>query len=290
MKKDIVLIIPCLNCEHSIGTVIKNSKEFLSKIIVIDDGSCDRSAEIAKGEGVKVVSIETNAGVGYALRLGFSLALESGYHTFITIDADGAHNPNNIPSLLETHFYGSHQLTIGNRWHEGYSPNISSAKWWANRFAARLVECVTGRVLPDVACGFRVLNRRFVEHILLQHNTAGFGFLYEMIFHLEHNSGIGYSPVEVRYNASTFLFTHRQELLQLLHVCYKWAKDAELVSKLERMIYRIDNWGSLGIRINDEDNRKITLIAYPIAERGGYIFQYQHPLFVTEHSNEFINI
>jgi len=95
-----IAVIPAYNEEAHIKNVIIGTKKYVDQIVVVDDGSRDRTYEIAKKTGVIVVHHPINMGLGYSLRTGVELALKLGADVIITIDADGQHNPRDIPKLL----------------------------------------------------------------------------------------------------------------------------------------------------------------------------------------------
>ncbi len=106
-------IIPAYNEEKSIAGIIRKTKKYVNKIIVIDDGSKDKTAKIAKGAGAEVISFKTNRGKGCALRLGFKRALKLKPKFIITLDSDGQHKPEDIPRFLEN--LEKYDMVIGSR-------------------------------------------------------------------------------------------------------------------------------------------------------------------------------
>jgi glycosyltransferase involved in cell wall biosynthesis len=102
-KENAVGIIPCFNAENNIARVVGESLAFLETVIVIDDGSTDTSAELAKSAGAQVYCHRKNLGVGAALMTGFRASEQMNAKSIIILDADGAHNPSNIPALLQVH-------------------------------------------------------------------------------------------------------------------------------------------------------------------------------------------
>lgn len=96
----ITAIIPALNEEISIGSVVLKTKKYADHVIVVDDGSTDNTAEIAKLAGADVVRHDKNKGKGEALKTGFNLARNNGTKIIVTIDADGQHDPGDIPKVV----------------------------------------------------------------------------------------------------------------------------------------------------------------------------------------------
>ena len=128
-----VAVIPCYNCEITIGWVVKQCLRYLGEVVVVDDGSVDASAKVAKHAGARVLRLHENKGVGHALQSGFEEVKNKGFGFIVTLDADGAHDPSDIPNLLQSHRRGHHALTIGNRWRNNLAPfSIPDVKWWSN--------------------------------------------------------------------------------------------------------------------------------------------------------------
>jgi len=276
-----IAIIPCLNCHSTIGLVVQETQQYIPNILVIDDGSDDDSSDVARYYGANVVRLNQNFGVGQATQIGLSIAHRNGYDHIVTLDADGAHNPKDIPSLLDTHIKQGNLLTIGNRWYQGYTKNIPGAKWWANVFAAHLINRISNLNLPDVACGLRVIS---ADLITVLGKTMDFGFLYETIFYANQVGRIGYSSVDVRYDAFVPWITKKHELANLLGLCQNWCTDQILTQSIQALEFAVSNWDKVAISIDIGKNISELLIIHPIKELNGFIFQRQHPIFVDQYS------
>ena len=99
-NEKVVVIVPAFNEEETIVPIIKRSKR-TAPVLVVDDGSVDNTAEVARLAGATVVSLCRNVGVDNALAFGFKTAAELGYQVIATIDADGQHDPDLLPSIIE---------------------------------------------------------------------------------------------------------------------------------------------------------------------------------------------
>jgi glycosyltransferase involved in cell wall biosynthesis len=110
----VIAIIPAYNEEKTITEVLKKASGFVSKVIVVDDGSLDRTARIARANGALVVSHSINRGLGAAIGTGFEAAKRFGADVVITLDADGQHDPSEIPSFLKAIESGA-DVVIGSR-------------------------------------------------------------------------------------------------------------------------------------------------------------------------------
>ena len=96
--RHVTAIIPAYNEQISIGSMVLKTRQYVDRVIVVDDGSKDRTAEISKLAGAEVISHPTNMGKGVALKTGFKAAVDS--DIIVTIDGDGQHHTSDIPKLL----------------------------------------------------------------------------------------------------------------------------------------------------------------------------------------------
>src|SRR5262245_59397472 len=112
---DCAAIIPCLNESAAIGALVAAVKRQLPFVLVVDDGSSDGTAEIAKDAGAEVIRHNVPQGKGAALQAGWKQARERGFQWALTLDGDGQHAPTDIPSFLSRADATSAELIIGNR-------------------------------------------------------------------------------------------------------------------------------------------------------------------------------
>jgi glycosyltransferase involved in cell wall biosynthesis len=153
------IVMPAHNEERTIESVLDALKrEGYSKVIVVDDGSEDRTAEIARKRGAVVISHPKNRGLGAALRTGLKAALERGADRAVTFDSDGQHDPKSVRKLLEALNGGD--LAIGVREHIG----IPLHKRVGN-FGLNFITYLFSGVFTDSQSGARALNRRALELI-----------------------------------------------------------------------------------------------------------------------------
>lgn len=149
-------VVPCFNEDATIGKVVDELRAFLSKIIVVDDGSTDSTATTATKAGAKVVRHPMNLGKGAALKTGLSAAIETGAEWAVLLDGDGQHIPRDIPALLACARDTGAPLVVGNRMH-----NKQAIPWLrrqVNLGMSRVLSHRLGRHLPDTQCGFRLVD------------------------------------------------------------------------------------------------------------------------------------
>ena len=136
------VLIPALNAESFIEPVIRGSLEHCRYVVVINDGSTDRTAEIAERAGALVLHHEKNRGKGAALRTGFDWAMESMFDGVVTLDADGQHLPQEIPKFIAARTETSADLIIGGRAH--HFDAMLPRRRNANRFSAWTISIAAG--------------------------------------------------------------------------------------------------------------------------------------------------
>jgi glycosyltransferase involved in cell wall biosynthesis len=115
MKPFIVVGIPAFNEEQTIARVILEAQKFASKVVVCDDGSTDYTAKISEGLGADVIRHEKNIGYGASIKSLFLRANELNADVFVTLDADGQHEPNEIPLVIKPIVEGAADVVIGSR-------------------------------------------------------------------------------------------------------------------------------------------------------------------------------
>ena len=125
LSKKTLIIVPAYNEEGSVARVIENIRRDVpdADILVVNDGSRDRTARQARESGAMVMNLPYNMGIGSAVQSGFLFAKEKGYHYAVQVDGDGQHPPSEIPRLLEALDNGV-DMAIGSRFVQptGYRP------------------------------------------------------------------------------------------------------------------------------------------------------------------------
>lgn len=147
------VIIPAFEEAAAIGGVIRAVRAQGMDVIVVDDGSTDATAAEAEKATARVLRHAVNRGKGAALETGFRLARAQGYTAVITMDADGQHAPEDIPSFLQAHARTGRPVILGNRMTQ--ASNMPWLRRWTNRFMSWLLGRLLGQDVPDTQCGFR---------------------------------------------------------------------------------------------------------------------------------------
>lgn len=160
------VVVPGYNAASTIGLLIRQIKALGLDVVMVDDGSTDQTAKLATEAGARVISHLRNQGKGTALRAGFAYVLQAGYDLIITLDADGQHDPHDIPRLLEAAQQPDAGLVIGNRM-DGLGSTMPAARRWTNRVMSWIVSGVIGRPIADSQSGFRVIPKALLCSIVL---------------------------------------------------------------------------------------------------------------------------
>jgi len=174
-REKILAIIPAYNEQDTVGKVVKYIKKVDSKIdiLVIDDGSTDRTVQNSKSAGAKVISLSFNMGYGVAIQTGYKYAFERGYDFVVQLDGDGQHNPGYIPNLLKEVISGKADLVLGSRFINGvfqgrisdYLTGKDLLKKLGIRLFASLASVLIGFKITDPTSGYQVFNRSIVTFL-----------------------------------------------------------------------------------------------------------------------------
>jgi glycosyltransferase involved in cell wall biosynthesis len=162
----LLVVLPAWNEEASVAHVVKEVRDALpqARILVVDDGSIDGTADAARGAGATVISSPLNLGVGFAMRIGFRYARSHGYTNLVQVDADGQHDPRDIEKLTDALSQGPDpHVVIGARFSGTGEFAVPRARRLAMRLLAIYLSRVTGTTLTDVTSGFRAHNRSAIE-------------------------------------------------------------------------------------------------------------------------------
>lgn len=157
-----IAVIPALNEEDSIAGVIAelHAADPGFEVVVVDDGSSDRTAERARAAGASVVRLPFNLGIGGAVQTGLMYARDHGFDLAVQVDGDAQHNPAEIAKLLEPIVEGRADLVVGSRFLNGRRYRPPFARRLGIKLFARLVSLIVRQRVTDTTSGFRAMNRR----------------------------------------------------------------------------------------------------------------------------------
>jgi len=159
-NRRIILIAPAYNEEQKIGNVVnKTQLDVVDKILVVDDGSTDKTAQVAHDAGAEVVSLGDVKGVGYAIRRGYEIARKEGFDIAVVIAGNDKDNPGEIQDLLDPICNDDYDFTIGSRYLSGgtYGGQMPFYRKIATRIHPWLLGLFCGRDMTESTNGFRAI-------------------------------------------------------------------------------------------------------------------------------------
>jgi glycosyltransferase involved in cell wall biosynthesis len=228
----LVVMIPALNEETTIAGVIRGIPPQIQGIrkidvVVINDGSTDRTKELAEDAGAIVISHHKNRGVGRSYSTGLHKALSRGADIIVNIDADGQFNPDDIPSLIAPILSGQAEFVTASRFKDpAKTPKMPFGRLYGNRLVARIISGIVGRRFYDVACGFRACTRDAALRLNL---TGDYTYTQEMFLDLAFkNVSMLEVPMRVRgtrehgqAKMSANLFTYGNRAIRIILRAYR---------------------------------------------------------------------
>jgi|GEM_PF-1068649 glycosyltransferase involved in cell wall biosynthesis len=278
MSQAFLILIPAHNEAQTIATVVSKCRNFSSDVLVIDDGSVDGTGSLASAAGAQVLRTAQCKGYGAALQLGFEECKKLQSKIVVTLDGDGTHDPEFVPSLINFHLDTQANLTIGSRF---LTPRLAQAvpdaKAAANFFATALFNSVTGSSFTDVASGMRAIDRSALD---LECNATTFGFTYKYLAAARRRGmRIVETGISVHYDAETLLSTNRTELTDFLASVVSIADgtNRRLRDALHEMCELVSAARVLRVCADGKH-----IIAHPIAHIDAYLFQFQDPCFLRQ--------
>lgn len=198
----LIIYMPALNeAKHIAGAISDLPRKVdgfsLIEYLVVNDGSTDQTAKIARACGAQVISHKVNLGVGAAFQSAVQFALDQGADVLVGIDADRQFDPAEIPLLVAPILNGQVDMVLGNRFGNGMPRNMPTLRYWGNQQVAKLVNSISGLNLQDVSCGFRAYSREVLFRI---NNFGKFTYTHETILSLAYQqTSIVEVPIAVTY-------------------------------------------------------------------------------------------
>jgi hypothetical protein len=171
----VVVIIPAFNEEASLARVIGNVRQAApwADVLVINDGSGDRTATVAGAAGARVITLPFNLGIGAAMQTGFLVAEEHGYDYAVQVDGDGQHDPREIPDILQPVLAGQADVVAGSRYIENRGYITPALRRFGIMLLATTISVITRRRVTDPTSGFRASNRKAI-HFCARHYPSDY--------------------------------------------------------------------------------------------------------------------
>lgn len=164
----VLAVIPAYRAAAFIGNVVSRCKPFVSDVLVVDDGSNDNTCKVAEKAGAILDCHLINRGKGAALKTGFKSALKNDYDVVVTLDADGQHDPAQIPLFLNKYDSSGADLIIGSR-----AGNVGGMPWQrrcSNYLTAHVLSYLLEEKIEDLQSGFRLITVDLLKSIELVSN------------------------------------------------------------------------------------------------------------------------
>lgn len=193
-----IAVIPAHNEDRFIGSVVLKTRRYVDRVLVVDDGSTDHTAQVADDAGATVIRHDQNRGKAEAINTGLRRARELAADVVILIDADGQHNPAEIPLLLAPVEAEQADVVVGSRF-LGKRSAIPRWRVWGQHVLTAATNVASGVALTDSQSGFRALSRKAVNALSFR-PEGGFSIESEMQFLVQqHRLVVDEVPVQMSY-------------------------------------------------------------------------------------------
>ncbi len=173
----ICLLIPAYNEAQALGSLVRDVRSRGFEALVVDDGSSDNSAEIAREAGATVLVNAKNHGKGYSLQRGFDYIISRDYAALITVDGDGQHSPDDLASFVRLFEEKSPDIICGNRMRN--PTGMPGVRFVTNKIMSGLISLVCRQKIYDTQCGYRLIKTEVLRNIQL--SSAAFEIESEVL-------------------------------------------------------------------------------------------------------------
>ncbi len=199
VKSKILVCIPSFNEAENIGNIITESKKYADFVMVYDDGSTDKTSELASAAGATVIKSSKNTGYGSAIRALFQAAREQDADIMVTLDSDGQHNPEQIPDVIEPIKQGF-DIVIGSRFlRDKDKEKVPKYRSFGIKTITRLTQAASYKGITDSQSGFRAYNKNALSKINLYED--GMSVSTEILLRAsEKELTITEVPITVKYD------------------------------------------------------------------------------------------
>ena len=196
----VLIAIPAWNEETSLPGVISSVASYRpdAEILVVDDGSTDKTAHVAADAGATTVSLPFNVGVGGAMRTAFLYAVRNGYDVVVQVDADGQHEPAELDELIK----GLQQadIVVGNRFHPNSTYVVRGPRRWAMKMLGFWLSRMAGAPVSDPTSGFRSAGPRAVHLFAVNYPAEYLGdTVGSLSIAIRHGLSVGQAPVTMYF-------------------------------------------------------------------------------------------
>jgi glycosyltransferase involved in cell wall biosynthesis len=190
-----VVLIPAYQAADTVGPVVAGARRHVARVLVVDDGSTDSTAASAAEKGADVLGLDSNSGKGAALRAGLARILPTSATHVAFLDADGQHDPDDLPALLAAAREGD-EFVIGSRM--ARPEETPPVRYRTNEIGSRILTRMTGHEIEDGQSGYRVVSTRVLSRLDLK--SDGYLIETEMLLKAARNvSRFRHVPIRVVY-------------------------------------------------------------------------------------------
>lgn len=216
MSVRVAALIPAYNCANRVGDVVRGVRQYVPDVLVVDDGSTDETVQAARAAGARIIVHSVNQGKGPALRSGLAVLLGEQWTHILMLDADGQHDPADVPGFLVA--AEEADFVLGNRlWNKGAIP---AKRFWTNYVGTRALELLTGFELEDSQCGYRVVSCPILRRMGLVGNR--YSVDTEIIIRAgKLGARFAHVPVRVIYDGAV---SHYRPLTDTVHIVLSAAR------------------------------------------------------------------
>ncbi len=215
------ILVPAFNEEVHIAEVITGARRYVDKVVVVDDGSTDSTAEIAESSGAEVIRHQINLGKGASLKTGFERAFARGFDPVIVLDGDGQHDPREIPLFLETAEKSGADIVVGNRM--GNIKSMPLIRYLTNRLTSFFVSRLAKQSVPDSQCGYRLVNRKAFRSLKLK--TVRYDTETEMLIEAGRaGCRIASAPIKTIYGIEKSAINPARDTLRFIRLVCRYLK------------------------------------------------------------------
>jgi glycosyltransferase involved in cell wall biosynthesis len=219
----IAALIPAYREAMAIADVVRRTIPHVDLVLVVDDGSPDNTAELAKEAGAEVIKHTVNQGKGAAMKTGMKTLSERGFDFILLLDGDGQHAPEEIPRFTASARDGSAYVVVGNRFEN--VKGMPLVRRMVNSLMSRIISNACGVRIPDTQCGFRLVRSSLVSYIM--GSSDHFDFETEMLL-LASRAGftIQSVPVSTIYGAEKTKIRPVQDTIKFIKLMRRWQRQS----------------------------------------------------------------
>ncbi|WP_395744692.1 glycosyltransferase family 2 protein [Prosthecobacter sp.] len=219
----IAALIPAYREAMAIADVVGRTRPQVDLVLVVDDGSPDDTAALARAAGAEVIVHAVNQGKGAAMKTGMKTLAERGYDYIMLLDGDGQHAPEEVSRFTAVARSGSAYVVVGNRFEN--IKGMPLVRRCVNSLMSRIISNACGMRIPDTQCGFRLIRSSLVTYIM--GSSDHFDFETEMLL-LASRAGftIQSVPVSTIYGAEKTKIRPVRDTIKFIKLMLRWRRQS----------------------------------------------------------------